>query len=122
MTRTLPLYTMAPEASFDRASLTEGMLPNTEITQRIKEVMEPLWDDIGVVLDFVYPMPGHPVMWPEPGYIVFISFPFSCLSFSSFPDPMRLTLRGAGLVEGPHPHGSPGGGAEGFGYEGGESH
>ena len=38
----LLLYAMAPEASFDRTSLTEGMLPNSEIAQRIKEVMEPL--------------------------------------------------------------------------------
>ena len=34
---------------------------------------------------------------------------------------MRLTLRGAGPAEGPHPHGSPGTAAEGFGREGGES-
>ena len=35
---------------------------------------------------------------------------------------MRLTLRGAGPAKGPHPHGSPGTAAEGFGHEGGESH
>ena len=34
---------------------------------------------------------------------------------------MRLTLRGAGLAKGPHPHGSPGTTAEGFGGEGGKS-
>ena len=42
MTRVLPLYAMAPEASFDRTTLTEGTLPNSEITQHIKEAMEPL--------------------------------------------------------------------------------
>ena len=34
---------------------------------------------------------------------------------------MRLTLRGAGLAGGPHPHGSPGAVAERFGREDGES-
>ena len=34
---------------------------------------------------------------------------------------MRLTLRGAGPAKGPHPHGSPGAAAEGFGREGGKS-
>ena len=42
MMRTLPLYAMAPEASFDRMALAEGTLPNSEIAQRIKEAMEPL--------------------------------------------------------------------------------
>ena len=51
MTRVLPLYTMAPEASFDGTTLAEGTLPNSEIAQRIKEVMEPLWDDVGAALD-----------------------------------------------------------------------
>ena len=42
MMRALPLYAMAPKASFGEMALTEGMLPNSEITQRIKKVMEPL--------------------------------------------------------------------------------
>ena len=82
MTHALPLYAMAPEASFDGTTLAEEMLPNSEITQRIKEAMQPLRDDVGVALDFVYPVPGHPPMRPEPGYIVFVSFPFSCLLFN----------------------------------------
>ena len=82
MTRALPLYAMAPEASFDGIALAEGTLPNSEITQRIKEVMEPLRDDTGATLDFVYPVPGHPPMRPKPGYVVFVSFPFSCLLFN----------------------------------------
>ena len=49
---------MAPEALFDGTTLTEGTLPNSEITQRIKEVMEPLRDDVGAALDFVYPVPA----------------------------------------------------------------
>ena len=58
MMRALPLYAMVPEASFVGTALTEGMLPNFEIAQRIKEVMEPLRDDVGAALDFVYPVPA----------------------------------------------------------------
>jgi len=47
MTRMLPLYVMAPEASFDGMALTKGALPNSEIVQCIKEAMEPSWDDMG---------------------------------------------------------------------------
>ena len=82
MTRALPLYAMAPEALFDRTTLTEGTLPNSEITQRIKEAMEPLPDNTGAALDFIYPVLGHPPMRPEPGYVVLVSFPFSCLLFN----------------------------------------
>ena len=82
MMRALPLYVMALEASFDRMALTEGTLPNSEITQRIKEAMEPLWDDAGATLDFVYLVPRHPPMRLELGYVVFVSFPFSYLLFN----------------------------------------
>ena len=82
MTCTLPLYAMAPKASFDRMTLAEGTLPNSEIAQRIKEAMEPLRDDAGASLDFVYPVSGHPPMRPEPGYVMVISFPFSYLFFN----------------------------------------
>ena len=47
MTRALPLYAMAPEASFDGTVLAEGALPNSEIVQCIKEAMEPSRDDAG---------------------------------------------------------------------------
>ena len=63
-------------------ALAEEAIPNSEIAQRIKEAMEPLRDDVGVTLNIVYPVPGHPLMWPEPGYIIFESFPFSCLLFN----------------------------------------
>ena len=82
MMHALPLYVMAPEASFDEMALTEGTLPNFEIAQRIKEAMESLWNDVGAALDFVYSVSGHPSMRPEPGYVVFICFPFSCLLFN----------------------------------------
>jgi len=47
MMHVLPLYAMAPEASFDGTALAEGDLPNSEITQCIKEAMEPSWDNAG---------------------------------------------------------------------------
>ena len=75
----------------------------------------------GCPLDFVYPVLGHPPMRPEPGYVVFVSFPFSCLLFNQFPNPLILTLRGTGPAEGPHLHGSPGAIAEGCIREGSES-
>ena len=62
MTCALLLYAMAPEASFDGMTLVEGVLPNSEIMQHIKEVMEPSWDNMGAPLDFVFPVPGHPPM------------------------------------------------------------
>ena len=82
MMRAFPLYAMSPEASFDGTTLAEGTLPNSKIAQCIKEVMDPLRDDTGAALDFVYPVSGHPPMRSKPGYVVFISFSFSCLLFN----------------------------------------
>ena len=73
MMHVLLLYAMALEASFDGMTLAEGTLINFEIAQCIKEAMEPLWDDVGAALDFVY---------PKTSYVVFVSFPFSCLLFN----------------------------------------
>ena len=55
----LPLHMMAPGASLDGTTLAKGALYPSEVAQRIKEAMEPPWDDTGAILDFVYPMPGH---------------------------------------------------------------
>ena len=82
MAHTLPLYAMAPEASFDGAMLAEGALPNSEITQRIKEAMELSQDDAGAPLDFVYPVLGHPLIRLEPDHVVFVSFPSSYSLFN----------------------------------------
>ena len=78
----LSLYMMAPEASFDETVIADGALPHSEVAQCIKEAMEPSWDDAGPPLDFIYPVLGHPLMQPEPGHFVFISFPFLCHFFS----------------------------------------
>ena len=82
MRRVLPLHMMAPGVSLNGTTLAEGVLSPSKVAQRIKEAMEPPWDDVGAVLDFVYSVPGHPPMRPKPGYIVFISFLSSCLLFN----------------------------------------
>ena len=90
MRRVLPLHMMAPGASLDGTVLAEGALSPSKVAQHIKEAMEPPWDDADAVLDFVYPMPGHPPMWPKPGYVVFVSFLSSCLFFNQTPDLLTL--------------------------------
>ena len=57
MTRALPLYAMAPKASFDGTTLAEGALSNSEVAQRIKEAMEPSRDDVGAPY-FIYLVSG----------------------------------------------------------------
>ena len=80
--RTLPLHTIALGASLDGTTLAEGALSPFEVAQRIKEAMEPSRDDVDAVLEFVYPMPGHPPMQLEPRYIIFVSFLSLCLLFN----------------------------------------
>ena len=93
MRRVLPLHMMASGASLDGTTLTEEALSPSEVVQCIKEAMEPSRDDAGAILDFVYLVPRHPPMRPEPGYIVFVSFLSSCLLFNSTPDLLMLILR-----------------------------
>jgi hypothetical protein len=57
-----------------------GKLPNAKIAQHIKEAMEAARDASRVVLDFVYPVSGHPVTRPDAGFIEFVSFSFFCPS------------------------------------------
>ena len=73
MSRTLPLYLMVPRASLEGTTLVDEALPPSEVAQHIKEAMEPSKDNAGVVLDFVYPVLGHPPMQPKPGFIDFVS-------------------------------------------------
>ena len=74
MARTLPLYQMVPEASFEGTVLVDEALPYSDVAQLIKEAMEPTKDSAGAILDFVYPVLGHPPMRPEPGFVEFVSF------------------------------------------------
>ena len=67
-------------ALFEGTVLSDEALPPSEVAQRIKEAMEPLKNTTGVILDFVFPVPGHPPMQPKLGFINFVSF----LSMYSF--------------------------------------
>ena len=82
MSRAPPLYLMVPRALLEGTALVDEALLPTEMAQCIKEAMEPSKDTDGVVLDCVYPVPGHPPMRLEPGFIDFISSPFPCLLFT----------------------------------------
>ena len=59
---------MVPGASFEGTVLVDEALPPSEVAQRIKEAMEPLKDSTDIILDHVYPVPGHPPMQPELGF------------------------------------------------------
>ena len=82
MARALPLHLMVPGASFEGTMLVDEVLPPSKVVQRIKEAMEPSKDTAGVILDFVYPVSGHPPIRPEPGFIDFISSLSPCLLFT----------------------------------------
>ena len=66
--------------------------PPSKVAQHIKEAMEPSKNYADVVLDFVYPVPGHPPMRPKPGFTDFISSLSPCLLFTRIPEPLLLTL------------------------------
>ena len=53
--------------------LVDQALPYSEVAQRIKEAMEPTKESAGAIHDFVYPVPGHPPMRSEPGFVDFVS-------------------------------------------------
>ena len=105
MSRALPLYLMAPGASLEGMTLADGVLPPIEVARRIKEAMEPSKDNNDVVLNFVYLVPGHPPMRPEPGFIDFVSSPFPCLFLYLNFQPFDPDLRIAGPAKESCPHG-----------------
>ena len=80
--RALPLHQMVPGVPLEGTVLVDEALPPSEVAQRIKEAMEPSKDNAGVVLDFVYPVPGHPPVRPKSGFIDFVSPLSSCLLFT----------------------------------------
>ena len=112
MARVLPLHQMAPGASFEGTVLVNEVLPPSKVAHRIKEVREPLKDTAGVILDFVFLVPGHPPIRPELGFIDFVSFlsPYSFfyLNFR----PLEANLGMAGPAEGTFLQGKPGSVAE----------
>ena len=72
---------MMPGISFEGTVLVDEALPFSEVAQRIKEATELMKDSKGGVLDIVYPVPGHPPIWPKPGFFEFVSLLLSCSFF-----------------------------------------
>ena len=92
MARVLPLHQMVLGVLFEGMALVDEALPPSVVVQRIKEAMEPSKDTAGVVLDFVFPVSGHPPMRPEPGFIDFVSFLSPYSFFTRISNPLKLTL------------------------------
>ena len=65
-----------------------------------KRTRELTKDSVGAVLDFMYPVPGHPPMRLEPRFVEFVSFLSPCLSFHLNFWPPDANLEIAGLAEG----------------------
>ena len=73
MARALPMYKMMPDSMPEGMVMVAGeALSVGEMTQHMKEVMEcPV--DPSVDLAPVYPVPGHPAMWPDVGFVELVS-------------------------------------------------
>jgi hypothetical protein len=69
MAHALLLYRMMLKASLEETVLSREPLCNSKIEQRIRETME-----VDVVR-FEFPIPGHPMMRPEPSFVEMV-----CLS------------------------------------------
>jgi hypothetical protein len=67
--------------------LAKGPLADSEVAQRLKEVMDALKDSSGATIEFVYLVLRHPLMRLEPGFVSFVSYP---LLAPSFPQLIRL--------------------------------
>ena len=81
MMHMLPLYRMMPGISFEGTVLVDEALPFSKVAQHIKEATEPTKDSAGGVLNIVYPVPGHPLMRPEPRFFEFVSLLLPCSFF-----------------------------------------
>jgi hypothetical protein len=81
MARTLSMHRMVPVTQLKETVLAKGPLANSEIAQCLKEAMDAPKDSMGATIEFVYPVPRHPPMRPEPGFIRFVSYSLSSPSF-----------------------------------------
>ena len=61
MARVLSLYGMTPGVQLIRTTLAQGLLHDSEVTQRFKEATGEA--------DAMFPIPGHPMMRPDVGFI-----------------------------------------------------
>jgi hypothetical protein len=75
---TLPLYLMVPGTSLEGMALTEVAPSDGEVTRCMKDAMEPTKD---AVIAIAYPVPSHPPMRPEPGFVRLVSLLFVFLLF-----------------------------------------
>jgi hypothetical protein len=82
LARALLMHRVVPVAHLEGTMLAEGPLTNSKIVQHLKVVMDAPKDSSGAIIDFVYLVPRHPPMWPEFGFVRFVSYP---LPFNSFP-------------------------------------
>lgn len=82
MARALPLYKMTPGAQLNGTVLTHEAFRGIEVTQRIKDTM--MMKDI----DFVFPIPRHPMMRQDMGFVELVSL----FLFSSPCDPLTLSF------------------------------
>jgi hypothetical protein len=74
MARALLLYEMVPGAPRNGTTLAQEVLRDSVIAQRIKDAT--VVDD----LDFVFPIPVHPMMRPDTGFVDLVSFFFLVFS------------------------------------------
>lgn len=78
MARRLSLFKMTVEAPSIRGHSVKHPVPNdTEIACWLMEATKIHKGVDGVVIPYVFPIPGCPLMRPEPGFIEFVSSPDS---------------------------------------------
>lgn len=73
MTCALPLYLMVPGTSLEGTALTEVAPSDGEVARCMKDVVGPAKD---AVIAIAYPVPGHPPMHLEPGFVRSVSLLF----------------------------------------------
>jgi hypothetical protein len=89
------LFKITAEAPFDDSRLS-ALLPNdAEITRWLMEAMEVSKGVDGVVVPYVFPIPGCPLIRPELGFVEFVSSfrrSLGCLPLPHEPDKLILLI------------------------------
>jgi hypothetical protein len=78
------MYQMTPQLLLDGTVLLAGdALSVGKVEQRLKEATEVSASSVGEIVP-VYPVPGHPPMRPDVGFVEFVSPSFfrCCLDFA----------------------------------------
>jgi hypothetical protein len=83
MAHALLMPQMVPFAPLEGTVLTEKPLANSEIMQCLMEAIDSPKDSTRATIEFVYLVPRHPPMWPEPGFVRFVSYPLPSPFFPS---------------------------------------